>query len=289
VRIDPSRAWAILPGGKLFWKSIPFSEVDLPPRPWFTKYSFLKKKVTRVPALISSRYWIHNYFHFYNDFLGSLELLERKNIPLEIPIIVPKFIFDGPLFKSIQTRSRHLKKRPLLIQSPSEYFETEYALFPKVMPNRRLLFDWVLDDLGVTIPTVSANKKIYIIRSAAATRGIKNAKEIETIAASEGFTCVETGKLTANEQEKLFAEATHVVAVHGAGLLNIIFRRAQPMSVLEIFPEGFIPPHYYWLSKEYGYRYEALVAGAEIKGNFHLDPTTFRKALKNLIGTASAI
>ncbi len=291
IILEPSRAWAITSRKNIFWQAIPFSEMDQPPRPWFFRYQLLPKKITKVPALISCRYWIHNYFHFYNDFLGGLTVLEKLNVDPAIPIVVPEFIFQGKLFQSIYRRSRHLKTRPLLIQKKDDYFQTQRALFPKVSPNQKVLFEKVLEDLSIPVPPSQATEKIFLVRSFSKQRHLTNAQEIQTIATKHGLTCIETGRMSPEAQEELFRRARVVVGVHGAGLLNIIFRRGKPLDLLEIFPKNFYPPHYYWLAQEYGYGYDAFTAEPEVQGAFTINPLLFENKLKaflNKIPTSRA-
>ncbi len=53
--------------------------------------------------------------------------------------------------------------------------------------------------------------------------------------------------LPITEQIELFYDADFVIGTHGAGLSNLVFSRKA--RVLELFPTGYILPHYYYLSK----------------------------------------
>jgi capsular polysaccharide biosynthesis protein len=57
-----------------------------------------------------------------------------------------------------------------------------------------------------------------------------------------------------------FAEADVIVAVHGAGLTNLLFARPGA-TVIEIFPENCIKSTYLWLARQMGLNYRALVGG----------------------------
>ena len=53
------------------------------------------------------------------------------------------------------------------------------------------------------------------------------------------------------------ARAT-VVGTHGAGLANLFF--ADHARVLELFPQWFVLPHYYYLSRSLGHSYRYCLA-----------------------------
>ena len=48
------------------------------------------------------------------------------------------------------------------------------------------------------------------------------------------------------------------MAIHGAGLVNVIYRQGQPMSVLELYGRGYQTFDFRNLSRELGYRWEGL-------------------------------
>ena len=81
-----------------------------------------------------------------------------------------------------------------------------------------------------------------------------------------------------------FAGARYVVGIHGAGLVNLIFRQAAPLGLLELFPPDNLQPHYFWICRHYGCRYQAL-AGAAAPGEqaFRIDPALLRRALALLL------
>src|SRR5262249_7777469 len=72
-----------------------------------------------------------------------------------------------------------------------------------------------------------------------------------------------TDDLSLQEQIELFQGARYVVGLHGAGLTNIIYRRAAPLALLELHSYSFVLDCYYRLSHEYGYFYDRLPCVAE--------------------------
>jgi capsular polysaccharide biosynthesis protein len=82
--------------------------------------------------------------------------------------------------------------------------------------------------------------------------------EVRQILERYNFEVYDAERLSLAEQMQLFSESRYIVGLHGAGLTNIIFRRDEELSLLEIFPPNNIPPHYYWLASIYGHKYDAI-------------------------------
>ena len=58
-----------------------------------------------------------------------------------------------------------------------------------------------------------------------------------------------------------FTGADEIVAVHGAGLTNLLFCRPGT-RVIEIFPENFVKSTYFWLARQLGLEYHYLIGGS---------------------------
>lgn len=78
------------------------------------------------------------------------------------------------------------------------------------------------------------HRRLYVSRSDAASRRVTNEAELLAVLVPAGFEVVVPGSLTVAEQAALFAQASHVVGAHGAGMTNIAF--CPPGTrVLELF------------------------------------------------------
>jgi len=74
-------------------------------------------------------------------------------------------------------------------------------------------------------------RKIFVSRDDAPARRLSNAEEI--FMALNGWEKVTLSAMSIHDQIKTFAEASHVISPHGAGLLNIVFSRPGT-EVIEI-------------------------------------------------------
>lgn len=73
-------------------------------------------------------------------------------------------------------------------------------------------------------------RKLYIHREDSGNRLLINEAQVRERAGAAGFTPVSLSKLSVPHQVRLFAEASHILAAHGAGVTNICF--CQPGAVL---------------------------------------------------------
>lgn len=80
-------------------------------------------------------------------------------------------------------------------------------------------------------------KKIYILRRGVAKRVPENEEELEDALKDIGFEVVRLEQLKFQEQIRLMSQASIIVAMHGAGLANMIWAR-NPCRVVEVFPIG---------------------------------------------------
>jgi hypothetical protein len=119
-----------------------------------------------------------------------------------------------------------------------------------------------LDRRLLAAPLPGGERRLFLTRSRHRSRHLENEREVRGGLASLGFEAVDTEDLSLNEQIALFAEASSVVAVHGAGLANLIFRIGAPLRLTELFSSDYIAPQFAWLAKEFGFHYDAIVGSA---------------------------
>jgi len=78
-----------------------------------------------------------------------------------------------------------------------------------------------------------------------------------------------------------------IIGPHGAGLTNMLYRHPGNCCVIEIFPEGFTPTHYYWLAKELNFSYKAILGGKLTEGGFEVASDGLEAALENVLSLSS--
>lgn len=184
--------------------------------------------------------WSHQV-NFYN----TLALAARKWLNEDLIIVLaagmPKIVFDvyelfG--FKAVATDGV-VSGRQCLWDVP--HWET-------VSSGRKIL---VPDDYD--LPKFNTPRKVYISRRGF--RAISNEAEVE--AALPDYTKIYTEDLSAAEQFALFRNATHIVAIHGAGLAPMQYRpRSEPpLRLVEIAPVGMLTRWFAIMCDQIGGRY----------------------------------
>src|SRR5439155_8720213 len=98
-------------------------------------------------------------------------------------------------------------------------------------------------------------------------REFLNLNEVLDTCHRYGFRPVDTSRMSLSEQIDLFGRAGYVIGAHGAGLMNLLFQRGAPLSLLELFPDspssiGWIMAHYFYLCRALGFGYYAMNVSA---------------------------
>ena len=97
-------------------------------------------------------------------------------------------------------------------------------------------------------------------------RCLANATDVETAVEELGFEVVDTADMPATEQVELFSQTSVLVAIHGAGLTNIIHRAGRPMTIVELCPGGWASDDFKEIAEQLGYDFRRLDCPA-------IDPT----------------
>ena len=175
---------------------------------------------------------IYSYYHLITDLLVNLIGVKKY------PILVPKFM---PISYINFLRNIGFQVKIL----PPKIFFIEKLLIPKTnkpdwnktkVKKIQYFFDYLLYQ---SIPQISQefeyNKKIYVSRELAIKRHLSNESEFLPILKKYNFTKIFLERLSIPDQIKLFSKVSHVIAPHGAGLINVLFASTQ-IKILEIRP-----------------------------------------------------
>ena len=109
-------------------------------------------------------------------------------------------------------------------------------------------------------------RKLYISRRDAAGRRILNEDSFYAVLRNWGYQRICLGGLSVADQIALFASASHIIGIHGAGLTNIVFAETG-CKILEIFPVTYGTPAYYILAAAQELPYYTYVTSDVRPGN----------------------
>jgi hypothetical protein len=292
--IDPELGWVICDPAHLVDTSL--IDSAFAPRPRLSAYlraRALRHRIRREKAVIHLRSWGEgNYWHFLNDLLGGrLRLAEACGIPDDVPVLIGERAYARPFVRELAERGAFGTRR-LLVQGSEYIHADEVVVFGTARSNRQN-FDFVLDRLDAPGGDASKRRRIFLSRQDGSGRTISNHRDVATICGEFGFDIVRTERMTVEEQMALFGEAAYLIGIHGAGLVNMMFRRGAPLRVLEIFPPsellswGTTPPHYCYMAQAFGFDYDALITSETRRGDyrspFWLDPTALRERIEAML------
>jgi capsular polysaccharide biosynthesis protein len=205
-----------------------------------------------------------NYFHWFMDGLTRLSHLER--FPASCRILVPRGL---PPYAKRSLEILGLEDR--LEETAGEDLQIERYWFagPTMIsgcPDPAGVV-WLRKNLGQQ-PSTRPNKLLYLDRNAA-TRNCTNAAELRKYFAQRGWTVVDAGTMSLDEQMQLFSEARGIVSVHGAALTNLLWMPSEG-RVLELMPSKRRNGCYAGLAMAAGLQHQDWVLNSDRQGRMHV-------------------
>ena len=243
-----------------------------------TLHQLKGNEYTYYPALIHFDGFIgRNIYHFIDESLNPLLFLMRtKAVDLTIPFLINEQVYKLP-YVQYMLALPELKAIKWVVQKPGEWIKTDclykcvtgydawedvYELFAKHTPKK-------------------PHRRVFLNRKPKFQRRLINNDEIEAIVRKHGFEVIYAEDLSYHEQVLLFADMKYFVSMHGGGVTNVIHSDLSQLSVIEIFAEGLLNPHYYWFLEALGIHYYDAVLGSELNlnWNYSMDATVFEQRL----------
>lgn len=133
-------------------------------------------------------------------------------------------------------------------------------------PHRMMLFDAMRARAGAT---AKPSRRIYVSRGDTEARRMLNEADVIRLVEANGFEKVTLTGMSVAEQIALFADATHIVAPHGAGLANVAFCNAGAV-LCELHMDAYVQWAFRRLSGLPPLTYGCLVGRAvEHRGGVH--------------------
>ncbi|HMG93395.1 MAG TPA: glycosyltransferase family 61 protein [Chryseolinea sp.] len=281
--IEPKVGWGVTQSRRLIYPSLGFSRAPYVHKPSWIQAYIKKNKVVLLGNVVSLRdTGEENYFHFFNDVISKLLFLQERNFELsKYVIVISDKLWDKAYFQYylnntfIGSLKWHIQK--------DEWVHFESAVFCKPYTHS-VRFLTRSASLVNPLRKGERERKVFLTRHARTSRSLSNCDEIYDVVRKFGFEVVDASELPFNEQVELFANTRSLIAIHGAGLINMIFRGGMPLDLLEILPsETYIPFHYIMIAKVYGYSYDVIL-GSRLSGD-----STFRVNPSDVLGFLNRI
>lgn len=209
-------------------------------------------------------YSAENPWHVWIDIVSKFRLIEKRwstNFEKYIFILSnPSKYFDKickeffpDLKYFVMPKNETWRFAHLIVPSMSNY--NDGILTPHMPPWIRALANLVVGE------DIKPTRKIFITRKDADNRNIKNQDEL--VMALKGWETITLEDLSIKDQVKTFAEATHIVSPHGAGLTNLLWCR-EKTKVYELTHEAFAYKKVYpSLSNHLNLQHQVIICDTE--------------------------
>ncbi|MXQ12945.1 glycosyltransferase family 61 protein [Microvirga makkahensis] len=238
----------------------------------------------RVPGLVAAIPPYKHYGHLLTDVLMPLAYgLHRKVLAPGETLTIVTARSVNPLVenfvKGLQRNGlpiRHLRLAPwervhaeryLYARSHCCNLERVFAT-PEALDYARSIFQAAYADR----PLPEAAPRVYLTRGHTRLRQVEGEAELIEGLRGRGFRIVEASWSNHHEQIHWFSEAKTIMAVHGAGLANILWARGQPLLIELMAQNARKSTGLHWAA-EIGADYEPVIGGPEgPRQAFSIDP-----------------
>ena len=209
-------------------------EINLPPvkQTFPERYTYVWLPIDEASA--------NNPWHIWIDVISKFRLLEKRwstDFTRYCFILANHSNYLDKVLKEIFPDVK------VVVMPKNETWEFKHLLVPSMSNSHDgvitpHLAPWLRHLKGIfNLKNIEPKRKILILRPGAKTRRLVNSHEL--ILALKGYETVALEKLSILEQMKTFAEASHIVAAHGAGLVNLLWCKPGT-KVIEIQDKNMI-------------------------------------------------
>lgn len=202
------------------------------------------------------------YTHWLLDtFPRFLALREAGTDPADFDHVVLATTARG-FHRTLLARLGIDPARVVTRQHDGGYFETDASVHlsaPRTnFATHPRIYDMVCAHFGQPQAPKGQTRRFFVSRSGAGRRKILNEEALFALLEPEGFEVIRFEDHDMEEMAALMAQASHIIAPHGAGLANLVFCRPGA-RVLEIF-SAHLSREYWIIAQQKGLAYHAFEA-----------------------------
>lgn len=202
--------------------------------------------------------WDRNYAHWLQWHLTKIVLLQKHGLADGVIVPPPHGVVAESLELLGMRGARELREEVLAVGELTVVGIDSYRAS-------------LLRDLRARLaPAGVARRKLFISRRGATRRRLLNEERCWAMLEARGYERVVMEDYRFAQQIALMGEAAAVVALHGAGLANILFA-PEGARVVEIADASFPNPQYYALAGAMGHEYALVPAqpAGDLRPGYH--------------------
>lgn len=263
VLLEPERLLGIRSGRQLVEQTVVYK--------FARQYPYILNYVLRPanPTELDAAIWYdgsatRNYYHHLADALISLQQLQRSGLPSNVPVLITREMFETVYFQYLYQRSVELRKLNWYVVGDKEWVRVKKLYkFQTAMFNQPA---WRAMRELYALPNLKPWRKVFLNRDKNRYgRYLANEQEVLNMLKRYDFEEVFAENLTIEEQAQMFQETEYLVALHGAGMIQMFFMNYAHSHVIEIMPRNYLQPLYYWQAYTMGIRYFDVVVGGDMR------------------------
>jgi Glycosyltransferase 61 len=287
VLIEPLTGWPMGAGNALYASLFPSGLSPFLPVPPYQAI-WRKQPLQRLGKVISLRNANEGgYSHFYTDLMAQLALLQRAGINLgEYSLVVAKKVAESAYGRFLLAQVPLFQQVAQRVVQDEQFIACEEAIFINAFGNstNSEVFHEVVAQAKAAHPITAprGERRVFLMRGKHRRRTMSNVDTILEIVKAKGFEAVDTDTLSVPEQIETFAHCRHLVGIHGAGLMNMLYRHPEHLSLFEIAEPMVRKAHslngqYHNLAVALGFDYGATMGQAANAHDhsFYLPPDQF--------------
>lgn len=217
-----------------------------------------------------------NFYHWFTDGLPRLAVLSE--LPADVKVLVPAklrpFQVETLRWLGLEARYRPTSERHLVIEN--YYFSSPVVMTGCDSPySVQFLRRAFLDKADRSYHTPSR----FYLQRIRKTRGVVNEEQLVAFFQEQGWAIVDPEQLTLAQQIQLFANATAICGLHGAGFTNLLWV-SPGCKVLELVSRTYMNGCFEGIAQYVGADYRYLLCEGDAADRAFVPLSTLQQILE---------
>jgi capsular polysaccharide biosynthesis protein len=206
-----------------------------------------------------------NYYHWLLDYLPRIVLYREygfaeSGLRLALVRDPPAYVREALTLLGLDDRHMLWIEPEMVASFPRLLVASQFSRRGNVHPSAAGFLRGALPPPAGRAPW----RRLYVSRADAGKRRVVNEDALTQALAAQGFERIVCSEYGFSEQRQLFAEASIIVAPHGASLANLIWCAPRAVTLIELMPDAEQLQHFAMLSRMIDARYEVVRSGPDL-------------------------